>query len=70
MLALWRAPTSKQPTPLGVERRNRQPGLAWRLTHIATYGTFLEGLVAFYCREAAVCVSKTWLPDDIGPTNG
>jgi len=60
VLALWQAPTSKQPFVLHhwvLKRRNRQPGLAWRLTHIATYGTFLEGSVAFYCREAEVLLA-------------
>ena len=61
VLALWQAPTSKQPFVLHhwvLKRRNRQPGLAWRLTHIATYGTFLEGSVACYCREAAVLTGE------------
>ena len=60
VLALWQAPTSKQYYVLHhwvLKRRNRQPGLAWRLTHIATYGTFLEGPVAFYCREAEVLLA-------------
>ena len=61
VLALWQAPTGKQPFVLHhwvLKRRLRQPGLAWRLTHIATYGTFLEGSVAFYCREAAVLTGE------------
>ena len=60
VLALWQAPTSKQYYVLHhwvLKRRNRQPGLAWRLTHIATYGTFHEGSVAFYCREAEVLLA-------------
>lgn len=57
VLALWQAPTGKQPFVLHhwvLKRRLRQPGLAWRLVNSTTYGTFLEGSVAFYCREAAV----------------
>ena len=57
VLALWQAPTSKQPFVLHhwvLKRRHGQPGLAWRLVNITTYGTFLEGSVAFYCREAEV----------------
>ena len=61
VLALWHAPTGKQPFVLHhwvLKRRNRQPGLAWRLTNITTYGTFIEGSVAFYCREAAVLTGE------------
>ena len=57
VLALWQAPTSKQYYVLHhwvLKRRRGQPGLAWRLTNITTYQTFLEGSVAFYCREAEV----------------
>lgn len=57
VLALWQTTTSKQYYVLHhwvLKRRNRQPGLAWRLTHVTTYGTFIEGSVAFYCREADV----------------
>ena len=57
VLALWQAPTSKQPYVLHhwvLKRRHGQPGLAWRLVNITTYGTFIEGSVAFYCREVEV----------------